>query len=148
LSGPLLDRIDVHVALPPVEVSALQERIRGEASNVVRKRVEAAREIQRERTRREGIHAGTNAALAQRDLERIASPCPAGQRILRAAVDRLALSARGYGKVLRVGRTIADLEGSTAVAPPHLAEAVGLRVLDRNAWAATRPTTEAVSASR
>jgi magnesium chelatase family protein len=147
LSGPLLDRIDVHVILPPVDVSALQERNRGEASDVVRKRVEAAREIQRERTRREGIRATTNAALTQRDLERVASPCPAGQRILGAAVDRLALSARGYGKVLRVGRTIADLEGSTALGPAHLAEAVGLRVLDRNAWSATPHSKEVISAS-
>jgi magnesium chelatase family protein len=131
LSGPLLDRIDVHVALPPVEVAALQAGARGEASVGVRARVEAARAIQRERQRRREVGASTNAALAQRDLERIAHPCEVGQRMLRAAVDRLALSARAYGKVLRVARTIADLEGSAAVRPAHVAEAIALRILDR-----------------
>jgi magnesium chelatase family protein len=133
VSGPLLDRIDVHVALPPVEVSALQATHRGEASHSVRRRVEGARAIQRERQTRKEVGASTNAALAQRDLERIASPCDVGQRMLRAAVDRLALSARAYGKVLRVARTVADLEGSVAVRPAHVAEAIGLRVLDRGA---------------
>jgi magnesium chelatase family protein len=131
LSGPLLDRIDVHVALPPVEVAALQAGVRGEPSQSVRRRVEAAREIQRERQRRREAAASTNAALAQRDLERIARPCEVGQRMLRAAVDRLALSARAYGKVLRVARTIADLDGSAAIKPSHVAEAIALRVLDR-----------------
>jgi magnesium chelatase family protein len=150
LSGPLLDRIDVHVALPPVEVAALQARDRGEASHSVRQRVEAARAIQRERLRRREVGASTNAALAQGDLERVASPCEVGQRMLRAAVDRLALSARAYGKVLRVARTIADLEGCVAIRPSHVAEAIGLRVLDRGSGAAgsVSPRDEAVSAAR
>jgi magnesium chelatase family protein len=131
LSGPLLDRIDVHVALPPVEVAALQAAVHGEASDRVRARVEAARAIQRERQRRREVGASTNSALAQRDLERIARPCDVGQRMLRAAVERLALSARAYGKVLRVARTIADLDGSVAMTPAHVAEAIALRVLDR-----------------
>jgi magnesium chelatase family protein len=131
LSGPLLDRIDVHVALPPVEVAALQAGVRGEPSRSVRSRVEAARAIQRERQRRRDVGASTNAALAQRDVDRIARPCEVGQRMLRAAVDRLALSARAYGKVLRVARTIADLEGSVAIRPADVAEAIALRVLDR-----------------
>jgi magnesium chelatase family protein len=131
LSGPLLDRIDVHIALPPVEVAALQAGVRGEASLPVRARVEAARAIQRERQLRREVGASTNAALGQRDLERIAHPCEVGQRMLRAAVDRLALSARAYGKVLRVARTIADLDGAVAMTPAHVAEAIALRVLDR-----------------
>jgi magnesium chelatase family protein len=131
VSGPLLDRIDVHVALPPVEVTALQARVRGEASETVRARVARARSLQRERQARGEVGAPTNASLAQRDVERVAVPCAAGQRMLRAAVDRLALSARAYGKVLRVARTIADLEGSDAIRPSHVAEAIGLRVLDR-----------------
>ncbi|MCL2447929.1 MAG: ATP-dependent protease, partial [Polyangiaceae bacterium] len=74
--------------------------------------------------------------LSPRDLERVARPCPGGARILSAAVERLSLSARAYGKVLRVARTIADLEGATAILPAHLAEAIGLRVLDRRSVAA------------
>jgi magnesium chelatase family protein len=145
LSGPLLDRIDVHVALPPVEVSALQAGGRAEPSQSVRARVEAARAIQRERERRREVRASSNAALAQRDLERIARPCEVGQRMLRAAVDRLALSARAYGKVLRVARTIADLEGAVAIKPAHIAEAIALRVLDRGDVAGLLPGSAPVS---
>lgn len=136
MSGPLLDRIDVHVVLPPVEVSALQARARGEASEAVRARVLRARDVQRERLRREETSAGTNASLAARDLERVAALCGEGTRMLAAAVARLALSARAYGKVLRVARTIADLDGSEAIRPVHVAEAIGLRVLDRGVLAA------------
>ncbi len=131
LSGPLLDRIDVHVALPPVEVASLQAVACGEPSRSVRARVEAARAVQRERQSKKEVAAPTNASLAQRDVERVAQPCDVGLRMLRAAVDRLALSARAYGKVLRVARTIADLDGSVALRPAHIAEAIGLRVLDR-----------------
>ncbi len=136
MSGPLLDRIDVHVVLPPVEVAALQGAARGEASAIVRARVEAARAVQGDRVLRGEANAATNASLPPRDLERIAALCADGARMLAAAVERLALSARAYGKVLRVARTIADLDGSTAIRPPHVAEAIGLRVLDRGALAA------------
>jgi magnesium chelatase family protein len=146
VSGPLLDRIDVHVALPPVEVSALQAVARGEPSRSVRDRVATARALQRERQARREVAAPTNAALAQRDIERVAQPCDAGQRMLRAAVDRLALSARAYGKVLRVARTIADLDGAVAVRPAHVAEAIGLRVLDRGS-ASPSAAPEATSAT-
>ena len=136
MSGPLLDRIDVHVVLPPVEVSALQGPASGEGSAPVRARVERARAVQRERLVRSEVAGATNAALPPRDLERVASLCPAGARLLSAAVERLALSARAYGKVLRVARTIADLDGSASLRPEHVAEAVSLRVLDRRAVAA------------
>jgi magnesium chelatase family protein len=136
MSGPLLDRIDVHVVLPPVEVAALQAASRGESSAVVRARVEGARAVQGQRAARGEASASTNASLAARDLERIAVLCVDGARMLAAAVERLALSARAYGKVLRVARTIADLDGSTAIRPTHVAEAIGLRVLDRGALAA------------
>jgi magnesium chelatase family protein len=136
MSGPLLDRIDVHVVLPPVEVRALQESARGEASAPVRARVERARAVQRQRTERGDVSSSTNAALAPRDLERVAVLCCGGARMLAAAVNRLSLSARAYGKVLRVARTIADLDGSDPVRPAHVAEAIGLRVLDRGPMAA------------
>src|SRR5580700_407750 len=131
MSGPLLDRIDVHVVLPPVEVAALQAPARGEPTASVRARVQQARAVQNERARSGVVGATTNAALAPRDVERVAPLCHAGARMLAAAMDRLALSARAFGKVLRVARTIADLDGSDAVRPPHLAEAIGLRVMDR-----------------
>ncbi len=136
VSGPLLDRIDVHVVLPPVEVAALQGPARGEGSEAVRARVERAAAIQRERHARGEVNAATNAALGPRDLDRVAPLCADGARMLAAAVDRLGLSARAYGKVLRVARTLADLEGAAAVGPAHVAEAIGLRVLDRGALAA------------
>jgi magnesium chelatase family protein len=131
MSGPLLDRIDVHVVLPPVEVAALQAAARGETTESVRARVQAARAIQGDRARQGVVTGTTNATLTPNDVERIAPLCHAGARILASAMQRLALSARAYGKVLRVARTIADLDGSDAVHPPHLAEAIGLRVMDR-----------------
>jgi magnesium chelatase family protein len=137
LSGPLLDRIDLHVVLPPVDIAHLQSDARGEPSAAVRDRVVAARAAQAERARRHGA-ATTNAALGPRDLERLAAPDAEGARVLAAAVDLLGLSARAYGKVLRVARTVADLDGSDAVRAAHLAEAVHARLLDRGANAALR----------
>ncbi len=131
MSGPLLDRIDVHVVLPPVEVSALQGPSSGEKSAIVRARVERARTIQRDRFVRGEVGAAMNAALAPRDLCRVAALCSTSARMLAVAMERLALSARAYGKVLRAARTIADLDGSTELCPAHVAEAIGLRVLDR-----------------
>jgi magnesium chelatase family protein len=136
VSGPLLDRIDVHVVLPPVEVRDLQGPARGEASAVVRERVETARTVQARRMARGEVTAAHNAALVASELERASLLCAEGARLLAAAVERLALSARAYGKVLRVARTIADLAGSAPVRPEHVAEAIGLRVLDRGSFAA------------
>jgi magnesium chelatase family protein len=132
LSGPLLDRIDVHVVLPPVNVGALRGE-GGEPTQLVRARVERARSIQAERAERGEVHASTNALLSPRDLDRVASLCERGSSLLGTAVTRLALSARAYGKILRVARTLADLEGCLAIAPPHVAEAIGYRTLDRPA---------------
>jgi magnesium chelatase family protein len=131
VSGPLLDRLDVHVVLPPVTVAALQGQGAGEATRHVRARVERARALQRERFERNETTAATNAALSPRDLERVAKPCDEGARMLAAAFARLSLSARAYGKLLRIARTLADLDGATAIGPAHVAEAIGARVLDR-----------------
>jgi magnesium chelatase family protein len=131
LSGPLLDRIDIHVVLPPVAVSALQGGDVGEGSAAVRARVLRARQVQQARFDRGEVTALTNGSLRTRDLDKVARLSPAGMHLLSAAVDRLALSARAYGKVLRVARTIADLDGAVAVSPDHLAEAIGARILDR-----------------
>jgi magnesium chelatase family protein len=136
LSGPLLDRIDIHVVLAPVRVAALQKLGGGEPTSAVRERVARARAIQRERFERGAVSAPTNAALAPADFPRVASLSAGGARLLASAIERIPLSARAYTKVLRVARTIADLEGETDILPPHIAEAVGLRVLDRGAPAA------------
>jgi len=133
LSGPLLDRIDIHVVLPPVNVGALQRGEGGEPTRIVRARVEQARAIQADRLARGEVHASTNALLSPRDLDRVASLCERGGSLLGSAVARLALSARAYGKILRVARTLADLEGSAGIAPRHVAEAIGYRTLDRGA---------------
>jgi magnesium chelatase family protein len=137
LSGPLLDRIDLHVVLPPVDVVHLQGAAHGEPSTPVRARVVAARAVQAARAQRLGT-ALTNAALGPRDVERVATPDAAGARVLAAAVEKLGLSARAYGKVLRVARTIADLDHSDAVRAVHVAEAVQARLLDRDPQVAPR----------
>ena len=131
LSGPLVDRLDIHVALPPVDVTALRGEHSGERSVVVRARVERARAIQRERMARREASAGANAHLGVKDLERVCALDDVGARLVEKAVRQLGLSARGYGKVLRVARTIADLEGVTSIQPAHVAEAIGMRILDR-----------------
>jgi magnesium chelatase family protein len=131
LSGPLVDRLDVHVVLPPVDVTSLGRGGGGESSAAIRERVVAAREIQRARHASGIVTSRTNAALSPGDLQAVAMPDDGGQRLLAAATQRLGLSARAYTKVLRVARTIADLAGEDRVRAPHVAEAVQLRVFDR-----------------
>jgi magnesium chelatase family protein len=145
LSGPLLDRIDLHVSLPPVEVAALTATCPGESSRIVRERVVEARRVQLERQGRAETNAACNAALGTADLERVAQPDASGMRLLATAVERLGLSARAYAKILRVARTLADLEGASAVRAVHVAEAVQARVLDRPAF--TSPAGKASSLS-
>ncbi|MDB5217950.1 MAG: / ComM-related protein, partial [Myxococcaceae bacterium] len=131
LSGPLVDRLDIHVVLPPVDVLSLRGRAGGERSAVVRARVEKARAIQRERFTSGETSAGANAHLSAKDAESVCALDDARALLIGVAVKRMGLSARGYGKVLRVARTMADLEGATAICPAHIAEALGMRVLDR-----------------
>jgi magnesium chelatase family protein len=133
LSGPLLDRIDLQVALPPVDIASLMTPGGGESSAVVRGRVIAARDVQAGRRASGEVGARSNAELSSRELEHVAAPDEAGLRLLSAAVDRLGLSARAYGKVLRVARTLADLDGGGAVRAAHVAEAIHARLLDRAA---------------
>ena len=131
VSGPLLDRIDVHVALSPVKVASLQRARVGEPSEAVRRRVQAARDLASERFLKRETSTPQNAVLSLRDLEKVAALDERGASALAQAVTSLGLSARAYTKVLRVGRTIADLAGNTAVSTAHVAEAIGTRVLDR-----------------
>jgi magnesium chelatase family protein len=132
LSGPLLDRLDVHVSVPPVDVGALVSAALGESSSAVRERVLIARERQWERHRRGEASAANNAVLSGRDLERMVRLDSDGKRLIEAAVRELGLSARAFTKILRVARTIADLEQEARVRAPHVAEAIQGRLLDRD----------------
>jgi magnesium chelatase family protein len=138
LSGPLLDRIDLHIEVPAVSASDLVLPPPSEGSREVAARVAAARNVQRERFRalgREDLR--TNAEAQGNQLEQIATPDGAGLKLLRDAADAMRLSARGYHRVLKVARTIADLDGTEKIGRPHLAEALAYRALnDRVAAAA------------
>lgn len=131
LSGPLLDRIDLHVAVPPVEVRTLCGGARAESSEKVRARVTEARRIQRSRRDDGLVKSVHNAALGLTELERVAALDTHARKLVAEAVERLGLSARAYARVLRVARTVADLEGAERVAASHAAEAVQARLLDR-----------------
>jgi magnesium chelatase family protein len=114
-----------------VEVSALTRAGGGESSASVRERVARARDVQRERAARFGLATSLNAVLTGAELERLAPLDRDGRRLIEAAVEKLGLSARAFVKVLRVARTVADLEGEERVRAPHVAEAIQGRLLDR-----------------
>ena len=134
ISGPLLDRIDIHCEIQAVPFKQLSEMQPGEASEKIRERVIAARKIQEERFRPfKGIHC--NAMMSEKMLHQFAEPDEASLDMLRMAMERLKLSARAYSRILKVARTIADLAGSEKVQSIHIAEAIGYRNLDRGDWA-------------
>ena len=133
ISGPLLDRIDLHIEVTPVDPSELQSAAEGERSVVVRERVMRARAIQRERFKGvEGIY--TNARMNTAMLREYCRLDEAGDRLLRRAMERLSLSARAYDRILKVARTIADLAGREQIEASDIAEAIGYRSLDRENW--------------
>ncbi|MBQ6226542.1 MAG: YifB family Mg chelatase-like AAA ATPase [Bacteroidaceae bacterium] len=134
ISGPLLDRIDIHCEVLPVPFALLSQMQPGEPSSAIRERVIKARKIQEERFQTyKGIHC--NAQMTEKMLHKFAEPDNDGLDMLRMAMERLKLSARAYSRILKVARTIADLEGSEKVMKQHLAEAIGYRSLDRSDWA-------------
>jgi magnesium chelatase family protein len=126
LSGPLLDRIDIHVEVPRVDYDKLTDDRRGEPSAVVRDRVEAARERQRVRFRDEP-RLQANADMGPSDIRRFCKPEPAGQQLLNTTLRQMQLSARAYHRILKLSRTIADLAGSETIEIEHLAEAIQYR---------------------
>ena len=134
ISGPLLDRIDIHCEVVVVPFKQLAQMQPGEPSAIIRERVIKARQIQEERFKDcKGTHC--NAQMSEKMIHQFAEPDEQSLEMLRLAMERLSLSARAYSRILKVARTIADLEGSEKVQSHHIAEAIGYRSLDRGDWA-------------
>jgi magnesium chelatase family protein len=129
ISGPLLDRIDIHIEVPPVDIRDLAEARHEDPSQVIRERVALARDIQRARFSGRKIYA--NSQMSVRDIRKYCAHNCSAEKLLMAAVEKWALSPRAYHRILKVARTICDLEGVDMIGEPHIAEALGYRVLDK-----------------
>lgn len=132
VSGPLLDRIDIHIEVPPVDFDSLSDSERGEKSAEIKKRVNAARKLQQIRLAGTGI--SCNAQMTANQTQEYCVMTEEAKDLLRIVFDRLSLSARAYDKVLKIARTIADLYESDIITADHIAEAVQYRSLDRKYW--------------
>ncbi|QDU38449.1 Competence protein ComM [Maioricimonas rarisocia] len=132
ISGPLLDRIDIHVEVPPVPFRELSDERVGTTSEQMREQVLAARQMQRQRFGKETL--ALNGTMSPRQIRKFCKLDPDAETLLKTAMDEMGLSARAHDKILRVGRTIADLEGSDRITAGHLSEAINYRTLDRNYW--------------
>ncbi len=135
ISGPLLDRIDIHIEVPAVDFEKLSDEEKGESSSEIRQRVDEARKIQQKRL--EGTGVTSNAHMPAGLTRELCRPTDAAMRLLENAFRRLGLSARAYDKILRVSRTIADLDSSFDIDAKHIAEAIQYRSLDRKFWERT-----------
>ena len=133
ISGPLLDRIDLHVEVPSVSYQQLATVAKAESSSVIRERVVAARRVQLQRFAHQR-HVNCNAVMRSRDLQKHCTLTPEGQDLLKMAITELNFSARAYDRILKVARTIADLEGHATIQPHHVSEAIQYRTLDRQLW--------------
>jgi magnesium chelatase family protein len=136
LSGPVLDRIDLHVEVPAIRYEEMAAPRGGDTSETLRKRVTSCREVQRQRYLGSGIFC--NAHMLPSQMEEFVNATEPGRKLLESAIDRLGLSARAYDRVLRVSRTIADMAGTDIIAEEHLAEAIQYRSLDRKLWVTSR----------
>ena len=134
ISGPLLDRIDIHIDVPAVKFRELTGNTSpdAESSTAIRDRVLSARQRQRDRFAGEKIF--SNSAMTPRMIRRHCGINSESEQMLERAMTRLGLSARAYDRILKVSRTIADLEGCVSIGPTHVSEAVGYRSLDRTYW--------------
>jgi magnesium chelatase family protein len=133
ISGPLLDRIDIHIEVTPVPFEKLSEERKGEGSVTIRKRVTASREIQSERFKDfENVH--YNAQMTVKQIRKFCKLSEESKTLLKTAMEKLNLSARAYDRILKVSRTIADLANVTDISPDHIAEAIQYRSLDRDGW--------------
>ena len=129
ISGPLLDRVDIQVEVPAVKYRDIRTRGAGESSEVVRARVDSARE--RQRRRFEGLGIFANGQMGPREVKRFCSVTDDSERLMEMAVTKLGFSARAYDRVLKVARTIADLAGEEGITASHVAEAIQYRAMDR-----------------
>lgn len=132
LSGPLLDRIDIHIEVQKVEFEQLTEKRKGEKSEEIRKRVLNARDQQNERYK--DLKISYNAQMSSKEIEKYCNLNEASQNLIKIAMDKLNLSARAYDRILKVSRTIADLENSEDIESHHVSEAIQYRSLDREFW--------------
>jgi magnesium chelatase family protein len=130
ISGPLMDRIDIHIEVPAVKYRDLASREAGESSREIKKRIDAARKTQLNRLK--GLKIYCNAQMTNRHIKKFCQIDEASQKLLELAIDKFGLSARAYTRILKVARTIADLEGQENIQPAHLSEAIQYRSLDRN----------------
>lgn len=131
ISGPLLDRIDLHVEVPAVSFSELSASADGTDSRTMREQVRRARAVQAERF---GSGDALNSRMTPRQLRRFCSLSAEGRKLLQCAMDELGLSARAHDRILKMARTIADLDQSPDIQVAHLSEAIGYRNLDRRLW--------------
>ena len=130
ISGPLMDRIDIHIEVPAVKYRDLANRDAGEPSREIKKRVDSARGIQLDRFK--GMKIYSNAQMSNRHIKKFCQINETSQKLLETAIDTFGLSARAYTRILKVARTIADLEGHEDIHSSHLSEAIQYRTLDRN----------------
>ena len=131
ISGPLLDRIDLHIEVPAVKYKELASKEQGESSQHIRQRVIGARDVQMKRFEgRKGMYC--NADMQSKDIQNFCKIDTQGEELLKMAITKLGLSARAYDRILKVGRTIADLSCSPEIRPEHISEAIQYRSLDRN----------------
>lgn len=135
ISGPLLDRIDIHIEVPAVQYKELRGGAAAEGSTQIRDRVMAARERQRERFKKHGEKIFANAQMTTRQIRAYCELGPDAERLLERAMQQQGLTARAHDRILKVARTIADLEGAERLTVSHLAEAIQYRTLDRSYWA-------------
>jgi len=136
ISGPLMDRIDIHIDVPAVKFNELRGKgvtNNAETSEVIRARVIAAREIQLKRLNGDGVF--SNSAMSSSQIRKHCALDAESESLLEKAMNRQGLSARAHDRILKVSRTIADLEGSENIQPNHISEAINYRSLDRNYWA-------------
>lgn len=132
ISGPLLDRIDLHIEVNPVPFDDLSQERKGEKSNIIRERVMKARNLQTVRFGNSGVH--YNSQMGPKELDAFCELDDASKNLIKIVMERLNLSARAYDRIIRVGRTIADLDNSEKILPKHISEAIQYRSLDRNQW--------------
>jgi magnesium chelatase family protein len=135
ISGPLLDRIDIHIEVPAVQYKELRGSAAAEGSAEIRERVLAARERQRVRFKKFGDKIYSNAQMSTRQIRVHCELGADAERLLERAMQQQGLTARAHDRILKVARTIADLEGAESLAVTHLAEAIQYRTLDRTYWA-------------